>query len=73
METKLYYNSRGQKPDGSWDNFLDSITGDFELVNHHMGGNYGLADEYIVTTQDGKFNMQYFGDGSAEIKKIIEE
>ena len=71
-KTMAFYNSRGQKPDGSWDNFLDHIDCMQKHVKSHMGGNYGLADEYLVVKHDGIFKVQYFGDSSANIKKIAD-
>ena len=71
-KSMAFYNSRGQKPDGSWDNFLDSIDCMAMHVKSHMGGNYGLADEYLIVKQDGIFRFQYFGDSSANMKKIAE-
>ncbi len=71
-KSMAFYNRRGQKPDGCWYNFLDSIDCMARHVKSHMGGNYGLADEYLIVKQDGIFRFKYFGDSSANIKKIAE-
>jgi len=72
QKSMAFYNNRGQKPDGSWDNFLDKIDCMSKHVKSHMGGNYGCADEYLIVKHDGVFKFQYFGDSSANIKKIAE-
>jgi len=70
-KSMAFYNSR-QKPNGSWDNFLDHVDCMQKCVKNHMGGNYGLADEYLIVKHDGIFNFRYFGDSSAKIEKIAE-
>ena len=67
-----FYNSNGQQKDGSWDNFLDQIDCMAKHIKNHMGGNYGRASEYLIVNNDGIFKFQYFGDSSANIKKISE-
>lgn len=65
-----FYNSKGQKKDGSWDNFMDKVECMTKLIKTHTGGNYGKSDEYLIVKHDGIFKMQYYGDSSATIKKV---
>ena len=71
-KSMAFYNSIGQKSDGSWDNFLDHIDCMQKHVKSHSGGNYGLADEYLIVKHDGIFKFKYFGDSSANIKKVAD-
>ena len=66
-----YYDSRGSLKDGSYENFINSISGQVAHVKCHMGGNYGAGDEYIVITESGdKFSMLYYGDDSANLTRL---
>ena len=70
LKTNLFYNSRGRTDEGWYDNFVDKLIGYTKLVKHHMGGNYGLASQYIVINEDAIHDMQYYGDSSAKITVI---